>query len=69
MDDSAEPTEADIDAVVEEFGGDLREAIRALLHDIAVLAADLASTVSRGYVRGRSRSAIKRLVDGRTDAE
>lgn len=50
---SAEPTEAEIDAVVAEFGGDLRAAIRALLHDLAVLALDRALTVSRGYVRGR----------------
>ena len=50
---SAERTEAEIDAVVEEFGGDLRAAIRALLHDLAVLTLDRTLTVSRGYVRGR----------------
>ena len=53
MGESCEPTEAEIDAVVEELGGDLRAAIRALLHDLAVLALDRALTVSRGYVRGR----------------
>ena len=53
MDEIAEPTEAEIDAVVAELGGDLRAAIRALLHDLAVLALDRALTVSRGYVRGR----------------
>ena len=53
MDESAEPTEAEIDAVVAEFGGDLRVAIRALLHDLAVLALDRALTVSQGYFRGR----------------
>lgn len=46
------PTEADIDAVLHEFGGDAREAIRALLHDLAVLAGDYEASVSHGYVRG-----------------
>ncbi|HEX4768745.1 MAG TPA: hypothetical protein VH414_20960 [Lichenihabitans sp.] len=50
----AEPTDAEVDAVVEEFDGDMREAIRGLLHDIAVLAAGYSSAVSRGYVRGRA---------------
>ncbi len=53
MAEPAEPTDAEVDAVIEEFEGDLREAIRALLHDVAVLAADYSSAVSRGYVRGR----------------
>ena len=53
MADSAEPTEAEVDAVIEEFGGDLRTTIRALLHDVAVLASDFASAVSHGFVRGR----------------
>ena len=51
MPDSEPPTEAEIDAVIEEFGGDLREAIRALLSDLAILAADFAGSVSRGYMR------------------
>ncbi len=46
------PTEADVDAVIYEFKGDLREAIRALLHDLAVLAGDYEADVSRGFVRG-----------------
>lgn len=46
------PTEADIDELLEEFGGDVRQAIRALLHDLAVLAADYDASVSKGYVRG-----------------
>lgn len=46
------PTEADINAILGEFHGDAREAIRALLHDLAVLAADYESSVSKGYVRG-----------------
>jgi hypothetical protein len=45
--------EADIDDLLLEFGGDAREAIRALLHDIAALADDRDSSVSYGYVRGR----------------
>jgi hypothetical protein len=46
------PAEGDVDAVLYEFKGDAREAIRALLHDLAVLAADYEASVSRGYVRG-----------------
>lgn len=46
------PTEADVDAVIYEFKGDVREAIRALLHDLAVLAGDYEADVSRGFVRG-----------------
>jgi|1186.fasta_scaffold66639_1 hypothetical protein len=47
------PTEADVDAVLEEFGGNPRAAIRALLHDLAALAADYEASVSKGYVRSR----------------
>jgi hypothetical protein len=46
-------TEADVDAVLEEFGGEPRRAIRALLEDVAMLARDQASMVSYGYVKGR----------------
>lgn len=46
-------TEADIDDVLQEFGGDTRQAIRALLEDIAVLALDRARSVSTGYLRGQ----------------
>lgn len=46
------PTDADIDAVIAEFRGDMREAIRALLHDLAVLATDFQAEVSHGFVRG-----------------
>lgn len=53
MPDNAEPTEAEVEAVVEEFGGDLKAAIRALLFDLAVLAADFGAVVSWGYVRGK----------------
>lgn len=53
MDESGEPTDAEVDVVIAEFGGDPRAAIRALLHDLAALALDRALTVSRGYVRGR----------------
>lgn len=51
---TAFPTEADIDALLEEFEGNAREAIRALLHDVDALAADYERSVSRGYVRGQS---------------
>jgi hypothetical protein len=48
-----EATDDEIDAIIEECGGDPREAIRALLHDLAALAIDSEAAVSRGYVRGR----------------
>jgi len=46
-------TDADVDAVLAEFAGDPREAIRALLHDLDALARDADRLVSHGYVRGR----------------
>jgi hypothetical protein len=48
----ADPTDEEIDALVAEFGGNAREAIRALLHDLTELAIDSEAAVSRGYVRG-----------------
>lgn len=56
------PTEADVDAVIYEFKGDAREAIRALLHDLAVLAGDYEADVSRGFVRG----GIPKIISRRT---
>lgn len=53
MSEAQEPNDEEIDAVIAEFDGNMREAIRALMHDLAVLAADVSSVVSRGYVRGR----------------
>jgi len=41
-----------VNAVLEEFGGDARKAIAALLHDLDALAADARSLISHGYVRG-----------------
>ena len=52
------PTEADVDAVLAEFDGNARAAVRALLHDIAVLASDFEASVSHGFVRG----AVPKLV-------
>ena len=46
------PSDTDIDAVLDEFKGDPREAIRALLEDLAALAEDRNDKVSHGYVRG-----------------
>ena len=45
--------QAEIDGVLEEFGGDARKAIAALLHDLNILAADAEASTSRGYVRGK----------------
>ena len=56
--DPSFPTDADVDAVLAEFGGDARATVRALLHDVAILAEDYEATVSRGFVRG----AIPRIV-------
>ena len=50
--DPSFPTDEDVDAVLSEFGGDARATIRALLHDVAILAEDYEATVSRGFVRG-----------------
>lgn len=46
------PTEDDVDQAHEEVGGDARQAIRGLLHDLTVLAADFDASVSKVYVRG-----------------
>ncbi len=46
-------TDEEIDAVIAECGGDCRQAIRALLHDLTQLALDLEAAVSKGFVRGR----------------
>jgi hypothetical protein len=45
-------TDEEIDAIVAEFGGDARLAIRALLHDLTQISLDCEAAVSRGYVRG-----------------
>ncbi|NNM72081.1 hypothetical protein [Enterovirga aerilata] len=50
--DEAFPTDDDVDAVIAEFGGDAREAVRALLHDISIFAGDFEASVSHGFVRG-----------------
>ena len=49
------PTERDVQDVLDEFGGDARAAIRALLHDLNALASDYESTVSKGFIRARWR--------------
>jgi hypothetical protein len=46
-------TDADIDAIIAEFGGDYRAAIRALFHDLTQLALDSEAALSKGFVRGR----------------
>jgi hypothetical protein len=52
------PTESDVDAVLEEFGNDPREAIRALLCDLHALAADHDTIASRAP-SARRDSAIR----------
>ena len=51
-DEIVDPADTDIDAIIAEFGGDPKAAIRALLHDLTELALDSEAAVSRGYVRG-----------------
>lgn len=49
-------SDADVDLALAEFGNDPRATIAALLHDIAVLAADqetTAANVSCGFLRRR----------------
>jgi hypothetical protein len=59
--DDAIISEEDVDAAIAEAGGDPREAVRALLHDIAILALDHARSVSNGYRRQRMFGAIDML--------
>ncbi|GGH16188.1 hypothetical protein GCM10007036_16690 [Alsobacter metallidurans] len=47
------PTDADVDALLAEFDGDARAAIKSLLEDLATLADDREASVSAGFVRGR----------------
>ena len=47
----AYPTDADVDEVLQEFDGDPRAAISALLLDLATLATDYDGSVSKGFVR------------------
>ena len=57
------PSKDDVDALLYEFKNDAREAIRALLHDLAVLAGDYGADVSAGYVRGQGYTlALRRAV-------
>ncbi len=60
--DEAEPTDADVDAVLHEFKGDTRQAVHALLHDLWLLAADYAVAVSLGYVRRRISAGAERVM-------
>jgi len=53
QDPPTDATEVEIDAVLAEFGGDPRAAIRALLHDLTLIIRDSQAAVSRGFVRGR----------------
>lgn len=56
---SEDAIEADVDAALAEFGGDARAAVRALLHDIGVLAHDAQAVISRGYIRGVAFSSAR----------
>lgn len=59
-DHAAAASDDGVDAVLQEFAGDWRAAIRALLHDIDVLARDYDAGISRGFVRGRRQPARTR---------
>jgi len=49
----AYPTEADVDAAIEEAAGDAREAVRMLLFDLDARARDHNASVSHGFIYGR----------------
>lgn len=58
-----DPCDDEVKAVLAEFGGDAHRAIAALLHDIAVLAADkdvMATNISCGFLRGQQPEPPKR---------
>lgn len=46
-------SDEEVDAVLEEAGGNARAAIRMVLRDLAVMAADADAASSRGFLRGR----------------
>ena len=58
--EDAYPTEVDVDAVLAEFGGDPRAALRALLADLGALAQGWGASVSKGYVRGKIPKVVRR---------
>lgn len=53
----------EVDAVLAEFGGDARAAIRGLLHDLDALAADARAAISHGYVRGGNATPWRRAAN------
>ena len=53
--------DAAVDSVLAEFNGDARAAIKALLHDVDVLARDFNSSVSHGFVRSKEREVTLRI--------
>ena len=63
--DPFEPTEEEVRDAIEEAGGDAVKAVRALLRDLAVMAADADAAASRGFLRGRFSEGRRRprLVD------
>ena len=48
-----DPSNEEIDGLIAEFGGDPRQVIRALLHDLTELALNSEAAISRGFVRGQ----------------
>lgn len=57
--------EDEVDAVLTEFGGDARAAIRGLLHDLDALAADARAAISPGYIRDANIVRWRRATDRR----
>jgi hypothetical protein len=56
LDQKPDPeAEAAVDALLAEFNGDARAAMKALLHDVDVLARDYHESVSRGFARSKRR--------------
>lgn len=53
-------SEEEIDAVLYEAKGDVREAIRMLLRDLAVMALDADAATSRGFLQGKFSAGRRR---------
>ncbi len=61
------PSEAEVNALLSEFKTDARQAIWALLHDLAVLAGDYQAGLSGGYGRGQAYTLALRRAVGLAD--
>lgn len=54
-------TDEEVDAVLQEANGNALEAVRMLLRDLAVMAADADAAASFGFLRGRFSEGARKL--------